>query len=206
MAYQPPGTTKQHSAVKTFWLTAGALGVITTILTVTLTKCMADKPASTATTTTVQTTAQATTTGGASTPTSAAPTTASSRFHKEAVTELRVPFPSCYTWVDLDVPKMTEKTGDSDVMYESCGYTGSLSHYDFTSLGVGPETEPASGEDCQRAAQSKALARVMKEDLTVGKAFCVVTTRDNVVWLKLRQKVGEQDGPDLVFDMVRWLG
>jgi hypothetical protein len=211
---QPDGNTRAgrgaHSEVKKFWYTAGALGLITTILTVVLTKCASNDPVAGApgapgSSSSTVPQAPSASSAPATSATTASTTPSTSPYRKEPSSPIRIPFPDCYTFFDLDGPKVVENTNSSDLTYEYCGYIGSLSHFSQSALGVGPASEPAQPEECVRAAQGQALGRVEKEDLTVGRTFCVVTDEANVVWLKLTKKTGKQDKPDLEFEMVRWM-
>jgi hypothetical protein len=206
----PQGGAKRVE-IKQFWYTAGALGLITTVLTVVLTTC-AQRASNTAATSTTQTPTTTTTVAAPPTTsaesTTTATTTASaggSGFRKEPVSPLRVPYPSCYTYVDLDGPRVTEDTDDTDLMYQACSDPGTLAHFSHSAVGVGPANEPANADECSRAANAQALSTVARDDLVVGAAFCVVTDRGNIVWLKLTQRLGKQDSADLAFDIVRWL-
>ncbi|MFI6025412.1 hypothetical protein [Amycolatopsis magusensis] len=196
--------------VKKFWYTAGALGIITTILTVVLTKCASDEPVvgapvAPASSDRAAPPAPSVPSAPATSAATASTTPSTPLYQKEPPSLIRIPFPDCYTFFDLDGPKVVGNSTGSDLTYESCGYTGSLSHYSQSALGVGPASEPAEPEECVRAAQGQALDRVEKDDLIVGKTFCAVTDEANVVWLKLTKKTGKQDEPDLEFEMVRWL-
>ena len=191
--------------IKIFWLTAGALGIATVVLPPVLARCGPAAPSAAPTTQTTTAAQVAGTTTNPTTTTTAEPTTAeatTATAAAEPARTLRVPWPDCYSFVDLDVPGLSESSGDAELNYENCGFSGSLSS-SSGSAGYGPDA-PGTAEDCAEAATTQAFNRIDPADLKVGLTLCVVTDHGAVAWLKLKQKSGKQDTPDLVFDLVRW--
>ncbi|MCG5216149.1 hypothetical protein [Streptosporangium sp. KLBMP 9127] len=116
---------------------------------------------------------------------------------------LRVSWPACYTWVDLDVPRITDDNDVDDLEYANCGYGGDLNG-GGEQFGEGPKAEPKAAEECVDSAQSLGIERVLVKDLRLSQTFCSVTSEGNVAWLRLVRITGDRDRPDLRFEMTFW--
>lgn len=116
---------------------------------------------------------------------------------------LRASWPSCYTWVDLDVPRVTDDNDIDDLEYANCGYGGDLNG-GGESFGEGPKSEPKTAEECVDFAQTQGIERVLVRNLRLSMTFCSVTSEGNVAWLRLVRMSGDRDQPDLHFEMTLW--
>lgn len=106
--------------------------------------------------------------------------------------------------VDFDTPSTNTRLDlTNEIRYWTCG--DFLLEFHGRNFGEAPGDEPASGEDC---AQSAALLPVGDRnpwDLRPGEAFCVITDRENVTWIRFVKSVDRGlDHPDLHFEFTLW--
>jgi hypothetical protein len=102
-----------------------------------------------------------------------------------------------FTTADLDIPQ-----GDADSGGD-ISYIGVHLETDDGKMGKANATEPSSADACVDMAKSRSIAQIETDNFVEGKtAFCVITDRGNVVWLRFIGYSG--DGSDLEFELTLW--
>lgn len=70
-------------------------------------------------------------------------------------------------------------------------------------MGTSPATLPDT-EECYSAAQTMAVDTITSKDMVKGKtAWCIITQRGNLVWLRLLSSE-PPDRPTLKFELMKW--
>lgn len=82
------------------------------------------------------------------------------------------------------------------------GLRGGYGSATFGFTDHGPTVAP---EDCAADARSRAAGTIDAEDLAVGQTFCVITSEDNVAYVRITQKSGISYRPALALEVTLWL-
>ncbi|MGY0064507.1 hypothetical protein ACWY4P_50140 [Streptomyces sp. LZ34] len=121
--------------------------------------------------------------------------------------QLTVPYPggACQqSVVDLDVPEVHDDISNrNEIGYSLCNSKEvSLAGKNF---GTGPSTPPASPAECIEQAQRRGTGDKDPSDFHRGDTFCVITSENNVAWLKFTGSTDVGDTlPDLHFELTLW--
>jgi hypothetical protein len=106
---------------------------------------------------------------------------------------------------DLDEPR----AGDADDIESTVEDVGWDAYEGFYAsgdklMGTGPEKQPKPNT-CAEYARERSAGTVAPEQLRVGQAFCVITDKGGVAWLKLTSKSrGDPNRARLTFSVTLW--